>query len=78
MEIIKKRLDGTRIPALTEERDKWRKETDDLERRLRDKESDIIDLQRERQHFNNRITELKEELDKLQERNREIDQETGP
>jgi chromosome segregation protein len=77
MDIIKKRLDGTRIPALTEERDTWRKETDDLERRLRDKESDILDLQRERQHFNNRITELKEELAKLQERNREIDQETG-
>ena len=63
MDIIKKRLDGTRIPALTEERDKWRKETDDLERRLRDKESDIMDLQRERQHFNNRLTELREELE---------------
>jgi chromosome segregation protein len=76
LEIIKKRLDGTRIPALTEERDKWRKEMEDLERRLRDKESDIIDLQRERQHFTNRMAELREELDKLQERNRETDRET--
>ncbi|HVP94750.1 MAG TPA: chromosome segregation protein SMC [Methanoregulaceae archaeon] len=77
MDVIKKRLDGTRIPALTEERDKWRKETDDLERRLRDKESDIMDLQRERQHFNNRLTELQEELAKLQDRNKEVDRETA-
>jgi chromosome segregation protein len=77
MDIIKKRLEGTRIPALTEERDKWRKETDDLERRLRDKESDIMDLQRERQHFNNRMTELREELAKLQDRTREADRETA-
>jgi len=77
MDLIKKRLEGTRIPALTEERDIWRKETEDLERRLRDKESDIIDLQRERQHFNNRMTELKDELSKLQDRNREADRETA-
>ena len=77
MDIIKKRLEGTRIPALTEERDKWRKETDDLERRLRDKESDIMDLQRERQHFNNRMTELGRNWPRLQDRNREFDRETA-
>ena len=31
MDVIKKRLEGTRIPALTEERDHWRKELDGLE-----------------------------------------------
>ncbi|MEI6293616.1 MAG: chromosome segregation protein SMC [Methanomicrobiales archaeon] len=77
MDVIKKRLEGTRIPALTEERDHWKKELDDLERRLREKESDITDLQRERLHFTKRMSELKEELDKIQDRNKEIDQETA-
>ena len=77
MEVIKKRLEGTRIPALTEERDHWKKELDDLERRIREKESDITDLQRERLHFTKRMSDLKEELDTVQDRNKEIDQETS-
>ena len=75
MDEIKQKLEGTRIPALTEERDRGRNTVEDLERRLREKESDITDLQRERLHFTKRAGELKEELDKVQERNREIDQE---
>ncbi len=77
MVVIKKRLEGTRIPALTEERDHWRKEVEGLERRLREKESDITDLQRERLHFTKRMSDLKEELDKVQDRNKEIDHETA-
>ena len=77
MEVIKKRLEGTRIPALTEERDHWKKELEGLERRLREKESDITDLQRERLHFTKRMSDLKEELDKVQDRNNEIDRETA-
>jgi chromosome segregation protein len=77
MDVIKKRLEGTRIPELTEERDRWKKELDDLERRLREKESDITDLQRERLHFTKRLGELKEELEKVQDRNKEIDTETA-
>ncbi|MEI7434517.1 MAG: chromosome segregation protein SMC [Methanomicrobiales archaeon] len=77
MEVIKKRLEGTRIPALTEERDHWRKELEGLERRLREKESDITDLQRERLHFTKRMSDLKEELEKVQDRNNEIDRETA-
>ena len=77
MEVIKKRLEGTRIPALTEERDHWRKEVEGLERRLREKESDITDLQRERLHFTKRMSDLKEELEKVQDRNKEIDRETA-
>ncbi len=77
MDVIKKRLEGTRIPALTEERDRWKKELEGLERRLREKESDITDLLRERLHFTKRMSDLKEELDKVQDRNKEIDWETG-
>ena len=58
-------LEGTRIPALTEERDHWRKEVEGFERRLREKESDITDLQRERLHFTKRVSDLKEELEKV-------------
>lgn len=77
METIKKRLEGTRIPALTEDRDRWKKELEDLERRLREKESDLIDLQRERLHYTKRLSELNGELEKVQERNKEIDLETA-
>ena len=54
IEEIKKRLDDTNIPALTEQIDKKRKEIEESERRLRNKEGDINDAQRERQHFNAR------------------------
>ena len=77
MDVIKKRLQGTQIPALTEELGHWKKELDGLERRLREKESDITDLQRERLHFTKRMSELKEELDKVQGRNKEIELESA-
>src|SRR5690606_2386804 len=41
MEQLKKRLDDTDIPALTDQFEKKRREFDDIERRLRKKESDI-------------------------------------
>ena len=72
---IKKRLDDTDIPALSEELEKKKREADDIERRLRNKESDIADLQRERQHFSARVEELKEETERINARNREIDAE---
>ncbi|HON81203.1 MAG TPA: chromosome segregation protein SMC [Methanoregulaceae archaeon] len=73
MEQLKKRLDDTTIPALTESLEKKRRELDDAERRLRNKESDIADLSRERQHFVARVEELKGEKTRLAEVNRQID-----
>ncbi len=70
---IKKRLDDTNIPALTEQLEKKRKEIEESERRLRNKDADINDAQRERQHFNSRLTELSEERGRQDERNRQID-----
>ena len=75
METIKKRLDDTNIPALTEQMEKKRKEIEEFERRLRNKEADVNDAQRERQHFNARLTELADERTRQDERNRQIDSE---
>ncbi len=70
---IKKRLDDTNIPALTDQMEKKRKEIEESERRLRNKEADINDAQRERQHFNARLVELGEDRARQDERNRQID-----
>jgi len=72
---IKKRLDDTNIPILTEQIEKKRKEIEESERRLRNKEGDINDAQRERQHFNARLLELADERKRQDERNRQIDTE---
>ena len=72
---IKNRLDDTNIPVLTEQIEKKRKEIEESERRLRNKEGDINDAQRERQHFNARLLELAEERKRQDERNRQIDTE---
>jgi chromosome segregation protein len=73
IEEIKKRLDDTNIPALTEQIEKKRKEIEESERRLRNKDADINDAQRERQHFTARLTELADERNRQEERNRQID-----
>ena len=73
IEEIKKRLDDTNIPALTEQMEKKKKEIEEAERRLRNKDADINDASRERQHFNARIGELAEERNRQDERNRQID-----
>jgi chromosome segregation protein len=72
---IKKRLDDTNIPALTEQIEKKRREIEESERRLRNKDADINDAQRERQHFTSRLGELSVERDRQDERNRQIDGE---
>jgi chromosome segregation protein len=73
MEQFKKKMDDTAIPALTEALEKKRRELDDGDRRLRNKESDINDLSRERQHFAARVEELKGETERLAEANRQVD-----
>ena len=75
IEEIKRRLDDTSIPALTEQMEKKRREIEELERRLRNKEADINDATRERSHFNARIAELSGERGRQDERNRQIDAE---
>jgi chromosome segregation protein len=70
---IKKRLDDTNIPVLTDQIEKKKKEIEESERRLRNKDGDINDAQRERQHFNVRLTELGDDRKSQDERNGQID-----
>jgi chromosome segregation protein len=71
----KKQLDDSRIPALMEQVEKQKQESGEEERRLRNKESDITDTQRERQYFAKRVEELGEERIRVQEKNLAIDAE---
>ena len=73
IEAIKKRLDDTNIPQLTEQMEKKKREIEESEGRLRNKDADINDATRERSHFNARLGELAEERNRQEERNRGID-----
>ncbi len=75
IEGIKKRLDDTDIPALTEQMEKKRREIEESERRLRNKDGDINDAQRERQHFSARLGELGGERERYEGSNHRIDAE---
>jgi len=57
-EAQKRLLDDTAVPALIEGLERSKKEIDEKERRLRSKEADIVDAQRERQFFAKRVEEL--------------------
>ena len=72
---FKKKLDDTEVPELTERYEGIRKTVEDVERRLRNKDADITDVKRERQHFTNRIEELASERSRLEVKNQEIDGE---
>ena len=72
---LKKKLDDTEIPALTGQYEDLRRSVEDIERRLRNKDADITDAKRERQHFANRVEELTAERDRLAAKNQEIDDE---
>ena len=74
---LRKDLEETEIPALTDQRERARSELEEVERRLRNKESDIADTQRERVYFTRRIEELAAERERLEEKNRQLDTETG-
>lgn len=72
---LKKILDDTEVPELSERYESIRKTVEDIERRLRNKDADITDAKRERQHFANRIEELAAERSRLEAKNQEIDDE---
>ena len=74
---IKKRLDDTNIPVLTDQIEKKKKEIEESERRLRNKDGDVNDAQRERQHFTARLGELGDDRKRQDERNGQIDADIG-
>ncbi|MGD9937847.1 MAG: chromosome segregation protein SMC [Methanoregulaceae archaeon] len=74
---LRKELEETEIPELTDQRERARAELEEVERRLRNKESDIADAQRERIYFSRRIEELGEERGRLEAKNRHLEEETA-
>lgn len=72
---LKKRLEDTAIPGLTERIERIVKEVEEYERRLRNKDADIADVQRERQHFSRRVEELDQERAQIEEKNARIEAE---
>ncbi|MGC9435074.1 MAG: chromosome segregation protein SMC [Methanomicrobiales archaeon] len=72
MDGLKKQLDNTRIPALTHDLERTRRERDDVERRLRQKEADIADAQREHQYFRNRQEEIEADRARMVEKEQSI------
>ena len=72
---LKRQLDDSQVPGLIEQADKQKQEMGEVERRLRNKESDITDAQRERQYFTKRVEELNEERNRIQQKNTAIDGE---
>lgn len=74
IEDLKRKLDDTEIPALTEQLERLRREGEENERRLRNKEADIADMQRERQYFSKRIEELEEERTRIGDKNTALDE----
>jgi chromosome segregation protein len=70
---LKRRLDDTAVPGLVDTLEKVRKEIEEKERRLRGKESDIGDAQRERQYFAKRVEELASERQQLNDKAKAYD-----
>ncbi len=73
----KKQLDDVHIAALMEQVEKQRQAFGEEERRLRNKESDMTDAQRERQYFTKRVEELGEERTRVQDKNTSLDGEVS-
>ena len=63
---LRKRHDDTDLPALTERYEQLKRRHEEADRRLRNKDSDIADLQRERQHFQKRVEEMDLDREKLE------------
>jgi chromosome segregation protein len=72
-ERLKKLLDDAELPGMVKELEQKRTEAAELERRLRNKDSDINDAQREKVFFTSRVQELQAEREKVLGKNREID-----
>jgi chromosome segregation protein len=73
IESLKKRLEDTEIPALSEKMERLQKEIEENERRLRNKDADIADAQRERQYFSKRLEELENERVSIAGKTEQID-----
>lgn len=72
---IKKKMEASETVRLAETVSALKRSIEDLERRLRNKEADIADLQRERQYFSKRIEEMTREKEEFVEANIRLEAE---
>ncbi|MBS1194214.1 MAG: smc, partial [Methanomicrobia archaeon] len=70
---LKKLLDDAELPGMVKDLETKRTEAAELERRLRNKDSDINDAQREKVFFSSRVQELQADREKVLAKNREVD-----
>ncbi|MDD1719814.1 MAG: chromosome segregation protein SMC [Methanoregulaceae archaeon] len=75
IENLKKQLEHTEIPAISEQLERLKHESEEIERRIRNKDADITDLQRERQHFTKRLEELAGDRERFTEKNKQADRD---
>jgi chromosome segregation protein len=72
---ISGKLEETGVPALFDQLDQIGKQVDETERRLRNKENDIAEAQRERGYFERTLAEQKQQMDHIREQNTRYDTE---
>ena len=72
---IRSVLDESEFTLLTEKLQKARRDADDIRRRLETKESDLADVNRERQYFKKRLEERTADKDALAAKNAKLDEE---
>jgi chromosome segregation protein len=75
IEGLKARVEDSRIPVMMEQLEKKKTEFTEVERRLRNKESDVTDAQRERQYFTKRVEELEGDRIRTMEKGASMDKE---
>lgn len=76
-EKLKKELSDTKIPELSEQYEALRRKLEEDERRLKNKDYDIEDSQRERGHFKKRLLEMQEEREKIESEIKAADEEVS-
>jgi chromosome segregation protein len=67
------RLEGTGLPLLFEQQDQVKVQVEETERRLRNKENDIAEAQRERGYIERTIAEQKQQMDHIREQSQRYD-----
>lgn len=67
------KLEGTGVPLLYEQQDQVKMQMDETERRLRNKENDIAEAQRERGYIERTIAEQKQQMDHIREQSQRYD-----
>ena len=73
VEDLKKTLDDAALPGIVQEMERLRTEADEVEKRLRNKDTEIAGVQQERSYFTKRAEELSADRERVTGKNKEID-----